>query len=58
MRDDGKSPREPPGGQLYQQLPRIAASVERVKTAHPSALLKQLSRMRAVLNFCQKAYEP
>ena len=57
MRDDGKSPLDPPGVQRYQQLPLIAASVERVMVVHPSARLKQLSRMLSVLNVCQKAYE-
>jgi hypothetical protein len=57
MRDDGKYPLEPPGVQLYQKLPLIAASVERVKAAHPSALLKKLSRMLSVLNLFQKEYE-
>jgi hypothetical protein len=57
MRDDGKYPLEPPGVQLYQKLQLIAASVERVKTAHPSALLKRLSRMLSVLSVFQKEYE-
>jgi hypothetical protein len=57
MRDDGKYPLEPPGVQLYQKLQLIAASVERVKAAHPSALLKKLSRMLSVLNLFQKEYE-
>jgi hypothetical protein len=35
MRDDGTYPLEPPGVQRYQQLPRMAASVERVMAAHP-----------------------
>jgi hypothetical protein len=58
MRDDGKYPLEPPGLNLYQKLPLIAASVERVRAAHPSALLKKLSRMLAVLNIFQKEFEP
>lgn len=57
MRDDGKYPLEPPGVQLYQKLELIAASVERVKTIQPSAMLKKLSRMLAVLNVFQKEYE-
>jgi hypothetical protein len=43
--------------QLYQKLQLIAASVERVMAAHPSALLKRLSRMLAVLNMFQKEFE-
>jgi hypothetical protein len=58
MRDDGKYPLEPAGVQLYQKLQLIAASVERVMAAHPSALLKRLSRMLAVLNMFQKEFEP
>ena len=57
MRDDGKYPLEPPGVQLYQKLQLIAASVERVMVAHPSALLKKLSRLLAVLNRFQKEFE-
>ena len=57
MRDDGKYPLEPPGVQLYQKLQLIAASVERVMVVHPSALLKKLSRMLAVLNLFQKEFE-
>jgi hypothetical protein len=57
MRDDGKSPLEPPGLQLYQKLPLMAASVERVMVAHPSALLQRLSRMLAVLPLFQRAFE-
>ena len=57
MRDDGTSPRDPPGVQRYQQVPRMAASVERVMVVHPSALLKHLSRMLSVWNGCQQAYE-
>jgi hypothetical protein len=57
MRDDGTYPLEPPGVKLYQQLQLIAASVERVMVAHPSALLNKLSRMLSVLNVFQKAYE-
>jgi hypothetical protein len=57
LRDAGKSPLEPPGVQLYQQLRLIAASVERVKAAQPSALLKKLSRMLSVLNLFHKEYE-
>jgi len=48
MRDEGKYPREPPGLQLDQNLPLIAASVERVMAAHPSALLKRRSRLLSV----------
>lgn len=44
--------------QLYQQLPLMAASVERVRAAHPSALLKRRSRMLAVVKVFQKACEP
>jgi hypothetical protein len=40
-RDDGQSPLEPPGLQLYQHLQLIAAAVERVMAAHPSAWLKR-----------------
>jgi hypothetical protein len=58
LRDDGKYPLEPPGLKLYQKLQLIAASVERVRAAHPSALLKKLSRMLAVLNIFQKEFEP
>jgi hypothetical protein len=57
MRDDGRSPLAPPGVQLYQQLPLIAASVERVMAAQPSALLKRLGRMLAVLNAFQQEVE-
>ena len=57
MRDDGKYPLEPPGLQLYQKLQLIAASVERVMVAHPSALLKRLSRMLAVLHLFQREFE-
>jgi hypothetical protein len=57
MRDEGKYPLDPPGVPLYQKLPLMAASVERVKAAHPSALLKRRSRMLAVLNLLQKEYE-
>jgi hypothetical protein len=57
MRDDGKYPLEPPGVKLYQKLQLIAASVERVRAAHPSALLKRLSRMLAVLHVFQKEFE-
>lgn len=58
MRAAGKSPLEPPGLQLEQQLPRMAASVERVRAAQPSALLKKLSRMLAVWHVFPKAFEP
>jgi hypothetical protein len=58
MRDEGKSPLEPPGLQLDQKLQLIAASGERVRAAHPSALRKKLSRMLAVVNVCQKEFEP
>ena len=47
----------PPGVKLYQQLQLIAASVERVMTAHPSALLKRLWRLLAVLNAFQQEFE-
>lgn len=57
MRDDGQYPLEPPGVQLYQQWPLIAASVERVRAAHPAALLKRRSRMLAGWNVLQKACE-
>ena len=57
MRDDGKYPLDPPEVRLHQKLQLMAASVERVKAAHPSALLKRLSRMLSVLNLCQKGYE-
>jgi hypothetical protein len=56
MRDDGKYPLEPPGLQLYQKLQLIAASVERVMVAHPSALLKRLSRMLAVLHLFPREF--
>jgi hypothetical protein len=56
MRDDGKYPLEPPGVKLYQKLQLIAASVERLKAIHPSALLKKLSRLLSVLNIFQKEY--
>jgi hypothetical protein len=56
-RDEGKSPLDPPGVQLDQQLPRMAASVERVMVVHPSALLKNRSRMLSVLHGFHKAYE-
>jgi hypothetical protein len=56
MRDDGKYPLEPPEVKLYQQLQLMAASVERGMAAHPSALLKRLSRMLAVLNMFQKEF--
>ena len=58
MRDDGKYPLEPPGLKLYQNLQLIAASVERVMAAHPSALLKRLSRRLSVLNVFQQEFEP
>lgn len=57
MRDDGRYPLEPPGMKLYQQLQLIAASVEWVMAAHPSALLKRLWRMLAVLNAFQQEVE-
>jgi hypothetical protein len=57
MRDDGKYPLEPPGVPLYQKLQLITASVERVMAAHPSALLKRLSRLLSVLNVFQKEFE-
>ena len=57
MRDEEKYPREPPGVQRYQQLQLIAASVERVMAAHPSALLKGLSRLLSVLNVFRKQFE-
>ena len=57
MRDEGQYPLDPPGVQRYQQLPRMAASVERVMVVHPSALLKKLARMLSVLNGFHKAYE-
>ena len=57
MRDDGKYPLDPPGVKLYQKLQLIAASVERVMVVHPSALLKKLSRMLAVLNLFQQEFE-
>jgi hypothetical protein len=57
MRDDGTYPLDPPGVKLYQQLPLIAASVERVMVVHPSALLKKLSRMLTVLNRFQQKFE-
>ena len=56
-RDDGQYPREPPGLQLYQKLQLIAASVERVMVARPSALLKRRSRMLAVLHLFQREFE-
>ena len=56
-RDEGKYPLDPPGVQLSQKLPLIAASGERVKAAHPSALLKRLSRLRSVVNLFPTAYE-
>jgi hypothetical protein len=58
MRDEGQYPRDPPGVKLSQQLPLMAASVERVMVVHPSALLKKLSRMRDVLHLFQPAFEP
>jgi hypothetical protein len=58
MRDDGKSPLEPPGLKLSQKLPLMMASVERVMGAHPSALLKKLSRMLAVLHLFPQEFEP
>ena len=58
LRDAGKYPLDPPGVQLYQKLPLIAASVERVMVAPPSNLRNKLSRMLAVLNLFQKAFEP
>ena len=57
MRDDGQSPLEPPGVQLYQKLQRMAASGERVVAAHPSALLKRRARMRSVLHVFQKEFD-
>jgi hypothetical protein len=57
MRDEGTYPLEPPGVQLDQQWQRMAASVERVMAAHPAALLKRLSRMRAVWHVCHKEVE-
>jgi hypothetical protein len=57
MRDDGRYPLEPPGVKLYQQLQLIAASVERMMATHPSALLKRLWRMLAVLNTFQHECE-
>jgi hypothetical protein len=57
MRDDGKYPLEPPGLQLYQKLQLIAASVERVLAAQPSALLNKLLRMLTVVHQFQPAFE-
>jgi hypothetical protein len=57
MRDDGRYPLEPPGVKLYRQWQLIAASVERVMAAHPSALLKRLWRMLAVLSAFQQEFE-
>jgi hypothetical protein len=57
MRDDGRSPLEPPGVKLYQQLQWIAAAVDRSMAAHPSAFLKRLWRLLAVLNACQHESE-
>ena len=57
-RDEGTYPLEPAGVQLYQQLQLMAASVERVMAAHPSALLKRRARMLAVLSMFQQACEP
>jgi hypothetical protein len=54
----GKSPLEPPGRQREQQWPRMAASVERVRAAQPSARLKKLSRLRAVGHVFPQAFEP
>jgi transposase len=56
MRDDAKYPLEPPGLQLYQKLPLMAASVERVMALPPSALLKRLSRMLAVWHRFQEEF--
>ena len=58
MRDDGQYPLEPPGVQLYEKLPLIAASVERLKAIHPSALLTKLSRRLSILNVFQKEFTP
>ncbi len=57
MRDDGQYPLEPAGLKLYQKLQLIVASVERVMGAHPSALLKKLLRMLAVLHLFQQEFE-
>lgn len=56
MRDDGKYRLDPPGVKLYEKLQLIAASGERLKAIHPSALLKKLSRMLSVLNVFQKEF--
>jgi hypothetical protein len=58
MRDAGRSPLDPPGVQLYRPLQLIAASVERVMAAPPSALLKRLWRMLAVWSACQQEFAP
>jgi len=58
MRDEGKSPLAPPGVQRYQPWPRMAASVERVMAAQPSARLTRLSRRRSVWHVCQNACAP
>jgi hypothetical protein len=58
MRDDGKSPLDPPGVKLYEKLQLIAASVERLKAIHPAALLTKLSRMLSILNVFQKEFAP
>jgi len=56
MRDDGKYPLEPPGVQLYQQLPLMTASGERGMAAPPSALLKRRSRLLCVVHVFHKAF--
>ena len=57
-RDEGTYPLEPPGLQRYQQLQRMAASVERVMVAPPSAVLTRRSRLLAVLPLFQRAFDP
>ena len=54
LRDDGRYPLEPPGVKRYQPLQWIAAAVERLMAAHPSAVLNRLWRLRAVLNAVQQ----
>jgi hypothetical protein len=58
LRDEGTYPLEPPGVPRYQQVPLMAASVERVRGAPPSTFLNQLARRLAVVHRCHKACEP
>ena len=58
LRDEGQYPRDPPGLQRYQPVPRMAAAVERGLAIPPSALRPRRSRRRAGWPRVQQACEP